>query len=522
MHVNSIHFLLSINTNVSVISLLSKQKIEEQKNASTALLTIISTLRYLSQMGISIRGHSHNDGNFISLLEERCVDVPCLRYWIQQRNNWLSSDIQNEILEIMSLNLQRELVQSITKSEYFSIIADSTTDISSTEQFSLCIRYVDSNFEVHEVFTGLYNTPDSKALTFFDTIKDILIRFTLSTSNLRGHCFDGAANMSGKLNGVKKLIENIQPKSCFVHCSNHSLDLALQEVARKNSAMCDTFTMIRDVSNAILESAKRKKQLAKVLQNPKFCASDSIKAADTLKKTLLSFRSNEYFEKILNTVNLNAEIYELEPLDDTKRIKKTPKRLQYTSNPPTKLSPICELKKDMFEIIDYLINEIDRRFNQQGLKNLVKLEHILVDQNTRTHQELTNCLNNMSEDFDINKLHAQLIMLPSIVSITSISDIINHLRNEYSNVKDSLFSEITKLIKLILTIPASAATAERSFSALRRLKTYLRSTMTQKRLTHLMILHVHKSMTAKIDLKLIAKEFVSRTSERKSKFGNFY
>ncbi|KAL4098187.1 hypothetical protein QTP88_022835 [Uroleucon formosanum] len=233
-------------------------------------------------------------------------------------------------------------------------------------------------------------------------------------------------------------------------------------------------------------------------------------------------KSNEYFEKILNTVNLNAEIYELEPLDDTKRIKKTPKRLQYTSNPPTKLSPICELKKDMFEIIDYLINEIDRRFNQQGLKNLVKLEHILVDQNTRIHQELTNCLNNMSEDFDINKLHAQLIMLPSIVSITSISDIINHLRNEYSNVKDSLFSEITKLIKLILTIPASAATAECSFSALRRLKTYLRSTMTQKRLTHMMILHVHKSMTAKIDLKLIAKEFVSRTSERKSTFGNFY
>lgn len=85
-----------------------------------------------------------------------------------------------------------------------------------------------------------------------------------------------------------------------------------------------------------------------------------------------------------------------------------------------------------------------------------------------------------------------------------------------------MFSEITKLIKLILTIPASAATAERSFSALRRSKTYLRSTMTQKRLTHMMILHVHKSMTAKIDLKLIAKEFVSRTSQRKSTFGNFY
>jgi len=77
-------------------------------------------------------------------------------------------------------------------------------------------------------------------------------------------------------------------------------------------------------------------QLATVLQNPKFCASDSIKAVDTLKKTLTSFRTNNYFENILNTVNLHAEICILEPLDDTRSIQKTPKRLQYTNNPPTK------------------------------------------------------------------------------------------------------------------------------------------------------------------------------------------
>lgn len=38
-------------------------------------------------------------------------------------------------------------------------------------------------------------------------------------------------------------------------------------------------------------------QFSKVLQNPKFCASDSIKAAATLKKTLLSFRTNNNFER---------------------------------------------------------------------------------------------------------------------------------------------------------------------------------------------------------------------------------
>lgn len=67
IHINSVHFLLNRSTKTSVISLLSKQKLEDQKYASVALLTIISILRYLSKMGLSIRGHLLNEGNFISL-----------------------------------------------------------------------------------------------------------------------------------------------------------------------------------------------------------------------------------------------------------------------------------------------------------------------------------------------------------------------------------------------------------------------------------------------------------------------
>ena len=53
-------------------------------------------------------------------------------------------------------------------------------------------------------------------------------------------------------------------------------------------------------------------------------------------------------------------------------------------------------------------------------------------------------------------------------------------------------SEVMKLIKLILTMPATNAVSERSASALGRVKTYLRTTMHQDRFNHLMILHVHK------------------------------
>ena len=58
----------------------------------------------------------------------------------------------------------------------------------------------------------------------------------------------------------------------------------------------------------------------------------------------------------------------------------------------------------------------------------------------------------------------------------------------------AMFQQVETLVRLLLVVPASSAEAEWSFSALRRLKTWLRSTMTQSRLTHVCVLHVHNEL----------------------------
>ncbi|XP_013381238.1 52 kDa repressor of the inhibitor of the protein kinase [Lingula anatina] len=68
-----------------------------------------------------------------------------------------------------------------------------------------------------------------------------------------------------------------------------------------------------------------------------------------------------------------------------------------------------------------------------------------------------------------------------------------------------LFPNIHRILKILLTMPVSTATAERSFSAMRRLKTYLRSTMSDKRLSSLGLLHVHREF--KIDIDQVLKDF---------------
>jgi len=75
----------------------------------------------------------------------------------------------------------------------------------------------------------------------------------------------------------------------------------------------------------------------------------------------------------------------------------------------------------------------------------------------------------------------------------------------------TLFGEVERLIRLLLVVPASSATAERSFSCLRRLKMYLRSTASQSRLNHMAVLRVHQDKVDDLDLKAVQQEFVLKT-----------
>ena len=67
-----------------------------------------------------------------------------------------------------------------------------------------------------------------------------------------------------------------------------------------------------------------------------------------------------------------------------------------------------------------------------------------------------------------------------------------------------------------------SATSERTFSAVKHIYTYVRLTMTEKRLNNCLLLHVHKDLTDSLDLPSIAREFVFKYDERKKYFGNFF
>ena len=77
------------------------------------------------------------------------------------------------------------------------------------------------------------------------------------------------------------------------------------------------------------------------------------------------------------------------------------------------------------------------------------------------------------------------------------------------------------LLQMYLTIPVTSATSESTFSALRLLKNYLRSTMKQDCLNNCLLMHCHKLTTGTLYTAKVAKRFACANEQCKGHFGKF-
>ena len=160
--------------------------------------------------------------------------------------------------------------------------------------------------------------------------------------------------------------------------------------------------------------------------------------------------------------------------------------------------------------------EVQRRFDQADLKIVKEIEVLLLNAtNGEVVQSLpSTVLDYVGNDFDQERLKCQLSLIPDMFKTATDGSInkVTHIRTiadimQRSSIYRGMLSEVFKLLKLFFTFPVTTATAERSFSSLRRLKTFLRSQMSDCRLNNLFLLYVHNSRTDELDLKEIAKEF---------------
>lgn len=118
-----------------------------------------------------------------------------------------------------------------------------------------------------------------------------------------------------------------------------------------------------------------------------------------------------------------------------------------------------------------------------------------------------------------SKLKTELSLIYCKEEFRTCRDAVDLLQLFMENNLEEVFSETVTLLKILITTPMITAEAERCFSTLKRIKTFLRNSMTQERLNALAMLSMEKRLVTEMtdfNQKVIEK-FASQ-KERRAKF----
>jgi hypothetical protein len=273
--------------------------------------------------------------------------------------------------------------------------------------------------------------------------------------------------------------------------------------------------MMHDVFHAV-------DTLSCVLQSADRTVAGGLEAVQFTLNQLSKLRTDQQFDTVWNHIQSTIANYELHDIKLPRHIQRS---ARYENNPASKTHSFASAKDfyrvQYFGFLDSVINHIGQRFEQRGIVMYLKMESLLIAAlKKEDFSLLLDDVVGFYDDFQKSHLERQLKMIPDVCpDAHSVADVVAQLRSKSSDLR-LLFDEVEHLLNILLVVPASSATAERSFSALRRLKTYLRATMKQERLNHLTVLHVHQDRLDAVDLNKLKVDFASANEYRHTVFGH--
>lgn len=231
---------------------------------------------------------------------------------------------------------------------------------------------------------------------------------------------------------------------------------------------------------------KHTDSLSQTLQFPKLFASEGQRIASMTVTTMETLRNETNFKLFWQKINHLQASFDIE---ETKlpRKRRVPTRFEEGTAEGTFFdeceSYFCSI---YYEALDLIINCIKERFDQPGFGIYKNLQGILIKSVRKESYDDSFNVVTLLYQSDINpdqlRVHLETLSAnfpPENRDSITIFDVKDYVLSLFSNER-LIMSEVCVLLKLILVMPSTNAVNERSFSALRRIKTYLQSTMLQE------------------------------------------
>ena len=605
-----------------------QQQISIEKKKWVAITErIVEIISFMAKQNMAFRGHrgeamcslakpeetiSENTGNFLAVVKLLAkYDVVLAEHLQRDKDKpkgvtYLSNRIQNEIIDLLCKTIKKRIVSEIKAAKYYTIMVDSTPDISHEDQVSQILRYVRINenkkVEIKEVFLGYFQVNKKDAESLVRKMLEKLAEDSISINDCRGQSYDNASVMAGVKGGVQRKIIEINPKAVFVNCENHSLNLACVHASEVQPVVVTFFGTVEKVFTFFTSSSSRWEVLKTFtkLSVKRHCDTRWSSRYDAV------YAIQEEIDNIISSLeNLQVGDFSTDTKSDAglllnaiqqfnflsllnfwcailEAVQKVSKRLQdpkmgfhQASNDLRGLAEILNLKAEdminnaiisaneycdkweipiartrrrnmmagettrdvgltaqqemgrvMHEIMNRLKMEMnDRSVRLEDLKNrfsfLLNLNSVKIDDEIEKRQLKSDC-DEFAKFYDNDVTGASLFdeIVDFVILIGAAGSTVpcdpKDVLQSLMEFGCDVFPTLCIAYRILLTIAFSIASCERSFSKLKLIKTHLRSSMSNERLTNLALISIEKEfLTA--DVK---QEVVKTFSDRRAHLGN--
>ncbi|XP_031357512.1 uncharacterized protein LOC116181298 [Photinus pyralis] len=431
---------------------------EEVTKNRYVLSKIIDCIKFCGAFELALRGHdesetSTNAGIFRGLINFSAELDKTLQDHLQNASVFkgTSKEIQNDLLACILEVYYEEIRKEISAAPFIAVMADETTDVSAKFQMVVIFRYIKDGVPV-ERFWGFLQPSGHTAQILAENILNVIDPLMGSNKHkLIAQSYNGAnvmsvffSNSPQRVSILDKIVGKKIPRSIPTRWNFKSRTVNV--VFEHREALIDCMD---EIQNTLTEN------------------NTTINKATAIKRMLedkIFIFWLTFFHHVMPHVDILYNHLQKRTIDAA-NVKDV----------------VAQFERNIAKIREASIDLIVKEAQEASAAK----ERFLVT--------IAVCLLLPEKFIEYEKQFPEDEFNSTVNAFPMLRGVSDHKRScgvsEVNNLED-VFPEVIKLLEIIVTIPMTTSEAERCFSTLTRIKTFLRNTMTQERLRALAVLSI--------------------------------